>query len=492
MTRRGAPCPSGSETAQAVGVTLASLPGGSAATLAITGGIAVSLWLALLAILAAASRTRQPTPAPAAMELGGPESPAVANFLANSCKVSRAALPATLLDLAARKVISLERVAPEQYIVRLGAAPPTQLTPYERRVYDHVRSVAVDGEVPCEALTTGPDEQSKAWWEGFEKQVVAEARDRGLARSRWAPGVLALLGVAALAPAGLLTAAAAVAVNNSNVAHGTASSQRHGGAAALLVPLLVWLVLMAIAYSLRAERETTAGEAAAARWLGLQEYLQRDPAFAEQPPTAVAIWDRFLAYGAALGVAAGAVRPVALGSESAHEAWSSYGGRWRVVRIRYPRWIPPAWGQAPAGAAAKALVLLVVAVLAGGGIGRTLVHALSSVAGDLSANGLGAIEVVGLFVFGFMALVIAGAMARAVLVLGFAISDLFGRRDVEGRVLRVRKGQGTYLAVDDGTRSQIRAWLVDSGTNGASQGALVRATISPHLAHVYKLEEVAE
>lgn len=468
-------------------MTLASLPGGEAATLAVWGGIALVLWLALLASLAAATRTRTPAPTSAGLELGGPESPAVANFLTNSCRVTRAALPATLIDLAARKVISIERVAPDRYVVRLVTLPPRDLSAYEGLVYDHIRAVAVDREVPCEALTTGPDEQSKAWWEAFEKQAVSEARVEGLARSRWAGGVLALIGIAALPPAGLLTAATAIAINSTK--HTTASSPRNGGDVAFFLLVVMWLVLMAVVYSLRAERETPAGQAAASRWLGLQEYLHHDPAFADQPPTAVAVWDRFLAYGAALGVAAGAVRPVALGNESTNEAWSSYGGRWRVVRIHYPRWIPPAWGQAPGAAAFKALILLAVAIMGGAGVGRTIGKALSSFANQLSANGLDVLVVVGLIVFGIMGAVLLGAVARALLVLGFALSDLFGRRQVEGRVLRVR---GTYLAIDDGTGPEIRAWLVSGGTNGVTQGSLVRATISPHLGHVYKLEKLPE
>src|SRR5205807_2179091 len=86
----------------------------------------------------------------------------------------------------------------------------------------------------------------------------------------------------------------------------------------------------------------------------------------------------YLAYGAAMGVAAGAVRALPLGSESEREAWSAYGGRWHVVRVRYPARFPPGWGRHPVAATARALATLAVAVfvvtrlgpaLAGAGFG---------------------------------------------------------------------------------------------------------------------------
>src|SRR6185312_8800494 len=36
------------------------------------------------------------------------------------------------------------------------------------------------------------------------------------------------------------------------------------------------------------------------------------------------------------------------GEEDDHLAWSAHGGRWRRVRVRYPRAIPPGWGRHPA------------------------------------------------------------------------------------------------------------------------------------------------
>src|SRR2546423_13916449 len=115
------------------------------------------------------------------MDVPGDEPPAVAAFLVNAWKVPRAAVPATLIDLAARRLLWIEEVGPDDFNVRLRNAQLPSLTDYERRVYDHVRQLAdAHGVVPCGALTTGASNQSRAWWNGFRKEVRTDARRRGL------------------------------------------------------------------------------------------------------------------------------------------------------------------------------------------------------------------------------------------------------------------------------------------------------------------------
>ncbi len=208
-----------------------------------------------------------------------------------------------------------------------------------------------------------------------------------------------------------------------------------------------------------------------------------DPLFADQPPAAVAIWDRHVAYGAALGVAHGAVRALALGAESDHVAWSPVGGRWRVVRIRYPWLHPPGYGWHPARATLFGLMHLAVAAgLAAASAtlldtndqltqatdtGLRLAAAALAVAAAAGARG------------GWMAY--AGVAHRA-----------GGRRTVEGRVVRcrVRGGEDNrrwYLAVDDGTTDRLRAWRFRKPTE-VRQGATVRAQVGPRTRHVRDLE----
>src|SRR5947209_13769793 len=182
----------------------------------------LAVWLVLLAILAMASRPRLPNAGPAAQDLPGSESPAVVGFLTNRWEVGRETVPATLLDLAARGAVTIDQVAPGRFVCRLKSKVPAGLAPYEEQVLDHVRGLASGGVVPCEALTTGPEAQSKGWWDRFQKAVVADARGQGLSRSRWGKPALVALGIGALAPA--LLAAAAIVIAPSNLSSSSPSS----------------------------------------------------------------------------------------------------------------------------------------------------------------------------------------------------------------------------------------------------------------------------
>ncbi len=134
------------------------------------------------------------------------------------------------------------------------------------------------------------------------------------------------------------------------------------GSQAGIVCVVAVFALVGFDVSLHSQRETPAGLAAASRWLGVREKLNEDEVFATLPPIAVGFWRRHLAYGAALGVAPGAVRPIPMGAESDSRAWSSYGGRWRAVEIVYPQRLPLGWGMHPLLAAARGTVIGAISV----------------------------------------------------------------------------------------------------------------------------------
>ena len=470
--------------------------GQRAAGLALAAAVALAVWLAVLAVLALRTRPVLPPAASASSEFGGTEPPAVVSLLVNRWELGREAVPATLLDLVARGALGIDQIAPGRYIVRLpasGAVPPG-LTDYEHQVWAHVRSLASDAGlggpnvavVPAEALTTGPDLQSEGWWKSFQKAVVADARERGLSRGRWSRWMLVALGVVAVVPAVLAAAAFVAAPTDSSSSSSSSSAEDDDGVGGVLsLAAVAWGGLMAIPFGLRQERDTPDGRAAAARWLGLRNYLDADEAFDESPPTAVAIWDRYLAYGAAMGVAAGAVRALPLGSESDNEAWSSYGGGWHVVRVCYPRRFPPGWGQRPVVAALKAVAVL-------GGAAFVLIQLgppVADLVGDVldEADGwppwaIGVAAVVAAFLAAAALFVV-----RAAVMLGFAVSDLFATREVEGMVVRLR---GHHLAVDDGRAHKVRAWLVTQPVRlgAAARDTIVRVTVTPRLGYVVRVE----
>jgi hypothetical protein len=457
------------------------------------GGAVV--WALLLAAVAFATRSRNVRPGPPTLDLGGPEPPAVVSLITDDWRLGHEAVPATLLDLAARKLLAIDQVG-DRTLVRVRPDSDrareliAELEPYERLVLDHVTAHATDGVVPAEALTTGPEEESRGWWKSFRKAVERDARRRGLSRKRWAAGVRLVLTVAAI------TVAVLVGVASTTLADDPDDPDDDPIGRALAFSAITAGALIAAAEALNGERDTPAGREAAARWLGLREMLAEDPLFAEHPPAGVAIWDRLLAHGAAMGVAHGAVRALPLGAESDREAWSSVGGHWRVVRIRYPRFVPPGWGRHPGLVAALGVGQLGLAVLALP-VATAAADALRDLVTDFSADdtvpagfGVGVGIILGFVVAAATVLAVRGGwMAFA------GGADLLSqRRPVEGRALRVRRRGDDehprwYVAVDDGTTPRIKAWRTAPG--GVSQGSTVQADVTRWLAHVRNLEVLA-
>lgn len=447
--------------------------------LAAVTAVAVAAWLLLLGVLAAATRPRRPDAAPPAMDVPGEEPPAIVNLLVNGWRSTPAAVPATLLDLAARGHLDIEPAGDGDCTCRLRRPRSGRpLEPYEEMVLRHVRSLATGGVVPCAALGTGPQEASARWWGAFRKAVASDAAARGLARPRWSARARGVLSVAAAVPA-IPAGALAAALRE--------PGEAVDPAAVVGVGALVWAALNAVVSALRTQRDTDAGLAAASRWLGLRRFLASHETFASVPPAAVAVWERYLAYGAAMGVAAAAVRALPLGSESDRWAWSSYGGSWREVRIRYPDARLLGWGRRP-----RTVLLEAVVVLAfGGWIALSILPSIVGALWDATTAAAGPAWVTALFVavFGTFAAGITGALARSAVMLVLALRDLGARVEVTGRVLRVR---GEYVAVDDGRGDEVRAWVAPAPVRaaGVTQGALVRATLTPNLRHVERLEPV--
>ena len=338
--------------------------------LVVAAAAGTGLWLLIVGAVRVRRQPREPADLEPTLELG-PEPPALAGFLAGNFKVRRDAVPATLLDFCARGLAEIKRVDVNTYACELGDAPVENLTPYELRVWEHLRKRVRGGVVPAQALTTGPRDESKRWWRGFVNEVVDEAQERGLSRDLW-PKRLALL-------VGVLAAVAALLLG---LAYGEKAFYAY-----VIAPVVV---IGHVLYG-RRQRDTAAGLEAAARWRAVQAKLAEDPVFAEQPPHAVALWERLLAYGAALGVAPAAVRPIPMGSEPENRAWSTYGGRWHQVDVRYRH--GPQWGQHPGWALLARLVLPAVALFFLAIAGPVLWDALDDADGAARLILIGAIAV---------------------------------------------------------------------------------------------------
>jgi hypothetical protein len=417
--------------------------------LALAALVTGAVWLAAAGLVLLARRPPEPPVGPKTLELG-PEPPAVANFLVNGFRVTDDAVPATLIDLAARNVVDVEQRGPGAFYIRLRPEIGESLNAYEQRVLDHLVAHARDGVVPTAALTTGPAGESTRWRRRFSNEVVADAKRRGLSEDALGGSVFTLLTGAALIPAVLTWAAwefqPGLAVPFGGIA------------------LLAWI------RARHPQRETPAGLAAASRWLGVRAQLAENEVFPTHSPLTVELWDRLLSYGAALGVASGASGPLPMGTESDTEAWSAYGGRWRRVRISYPRLWPPAWGADPLVALAVGLAVFVASGLVLYVLGPSLVDvgALASIPLLIACGGV---------ILGAALVVMAGADWRTSV-------------EVTGPILRLREFGGDdqrrhYIAVDDGTSDMIRAWRVSRARyEGLRQGEVITARLTRNLSCV--------
>lgn len=418
--------------------------------LALWTGAAALAWLLAAGLTYLRLRPCEPPVGAKTLELG-PESPAVANFLVNSFRVGRQAAPATLLDLAARDVLEVEQRGQGVLYVRLRPTREMALTAYEERVLDHVRRRVSNGVLPAQALTTGPSEESRGWWRGFEREVVADAKERGLSRDALTRRLFGALWAASLipaVPAGML-------------------GEFETGAGVMFgaLMLLSWI------FARHPQRETARGLEAAGRWRGVRAALAENEQFGSHSPFTIELWDRLLAYGAALGVARAAAGPLAMGTESDTRAWTAHGGRWREVRVAYPRLWPLAWGRHPlAAAAVGAGVALGPSFLVQAGLFRALID-------------IGGVAI--LFAVGLCAVITAG-----VVVVAIGLADVSATREISGPVLRLRvfgdeNHRRLYMAIDDGASSRIRALRVRPELYAQlSQGETVTAQVTPRLRYV--------
>jgi hypothetical protein len=414
--------------------------------LAVAAAAASVVWLAAAAIVFVARRPPEPPVGARTLDLG-PEPPAVANLLVNDWRVTDDAVPATLIDLAARNVVDVEQRGPGVFYVRLRPVTEEPLNAYEQRVLDHLRARASDGVVPAEALTTGPGQESRRWRHRFANEVVADAQARGLSQDALGSPVFTVLLVAATIPAALVWALWDLEVG-ALVLVGTGA-------------VLTWI------RARHPQRETPEGFAAASRWLGVRAELAENEVFRTHSPLTVELWDRLLAYGAALGIASGASEPLPMGTESDTDAWSAHGARWRPVRVSYPRLWPPGWGLDP--------LIAIVAGLGTAVVGALVLYWFGPVLFDAGIGGA------------LLLVVPCAAVLVGISLAVMAYADLRSSVEVTGPILRLRafgdeKRRRHYVAVDDGESRTIRAWKVNPRHYvGLTQGESITAGITPNL-----------
>ncbi len=171
-------------------------------------------------------------------------------------------------------------------------------------------------------------------------------------------------------------------------------------------------------------------------------------------------------------------------------AWSRYTGTWRQIRIDYPTRF--GYGGWPLGVFAGGLAR----ALFWGSITFVLLPVVASVSWDLMRDELSrettdtfAIEAAFVLVFVGIALIPLINLINGLIRLFLGGSDLISRpRTVEGIVVKLHEGK---VAVDNGHAEEVRAWQPNPASPHLSLGSRIRATMSPHLAHVTSVEVIA-
>jgi hypothetical protein len=374
-------------------------------------------WLVSLVV-----RPRVVKPAPPTPELLPDPPPAVVNYLVHGCRTDVHAADATLVDLAARRYIELFQPGtdPEQILIRVRDRTPGGLAAYEKRVLDRVVEAAgPDGAVSLAELSARYADDGFLWSAQFAKEVAADAKERELA-AEGPDGLQVLLifvgtllaGITALIPVRLVDAVMDPGLDEIAVA---------GWITVLLMLVLGFglfiacIAIISIWYSV--PRRTAAGKAATAHWLGVAAWLRAHESFADLPTASVAVWDRYLAYGTALGTnpVVSDVVDLAVGDRAV--LWSTYTGTRREIRVDHP------WRGRVAGYPPRSGIVMygVLAVVVGAGTW----YALARWSGDLPPLAVAGIGLVGAAVTGwglYLAVRCVVDLLRPVTVTGLVLS----------------------------------------------------------------------
>ena len=444
------------------------------------------------------------------------ETPALVDLLTGGFDVDDDAVPATVVDLATRRYLDIDELGGEVTLrPRRESAPSREeLTPYERRVLTHVEQHALDGVTPAMVLTTGPEGVSERWFKSFTREVNQHGQSLGLCRRRFDIKHLAIAWAIVIGGGGPGWLVAQTGPRTSDPAGWGTVGNLMVGLSFLLSVALAWMAI-SISKSSR-QTDTPAGRLAATHWMGVRDHMRSVGDFEDKPAASVAIWDRYLAYATAMGLAPAVERQLPFETEHDRKVWSRANGQWRRVRVRYQAFVP-GWGESPWGVMFAGLVQTAITGL--------LAYAALLVSRDeFDLTSLTDDQRQWVSLSAFVVAVLASAVcAFAVLKVLLGVSDLFSRHTIEGEVVRARmlkaghrlpkavqwaiysgndqSGQRRdwrrrtryHVAIDDGTDDSIVAFVVRPNLyRQVPQGARVRAVVSSRLGYVREIETTAQ
>ena len=436
---------------------------------------------------------------PAPPDDGELEPPAVVALLTNGYDVPRSAVTATALDLAARGWIRLSTSDGELVVVTRGAAAAgDSLRPFEQQVLNHLAARAFNDVTSAGTLAASHHRLDRRWWVRFRRSVADTARELGLSTTRYTPVELAP--VAACAAIGVIALWMSIR-NGTEIAISESWQSRTLWFVTLVVlGLLAWKTVERVIGS--AQSPTDVGVERTARWMGhrrrLRERIPEHASVLASPTQQVA-----LAHAAVMGVSEHVLDQLPAAPEDHRRAWSEAGGTPHVVGVRYP--VRPGYGQHPMRVGIAGLVLFFVFRWLQGFFervadGEALESWLERIPGQIDL-----IETIA----SVIAVLCWLPILWAVWAMIAGAVDSVATRERVGSVVRARRPTevvhpllatvvkpfaerdrfSTYLAVDDGRRPLVTAWLANE-RSAAPQGAQARVRATPLLGYVRSSEPI--
>jgi hypothetical protein len=212
------------------------------------------------------------------------DDPAVVAVLDGEGRPAKEAVAGTILAIAHRKELEIQQYG-NKVVVKVPLTTTAQ-NPSEQLVLDALREAATDGVVEGPPVVP----TSHRWWRGFRRDAVKRARHKGFV-TRWLP----------LAPLSGAIVTTAVGI-------GIFFLDQPGVYAAIVIgtEMIAWAVSFVSGYTL-----TNKGWRQRALWRSFARYIDRQGKLDKDVgPAGVVVWGPYLVYGAALGEARGASKPL--------------------------------------------------------------------------------------------------------------------------------------------------------------------------------------
>ena len=436
---------------------------------------------------------------PGTIEPGTIEPPAVVALLTNGYDAPNTAVTATALDLAARGWIRLTTIDGELAIVtRTNAGAGDSLLPFEQQVLNHLASRAFNDVISAGTLAISQQRLDRRWWLRFRRSVSAHASALGLSVRRYTP--LELVPPGALAVIAIVASWVAARGGEETAISDSWRSRAVWVVTVVAAGALAWATAWRALGA--AQRPTDLGRRRTGAWMGYRGRLRaRIPAHANvlAPPAQ----QTALAHACVMGVATQVLDQLPVAPEDHRAAWSEAGGTPHVVRVRYP--IRPGYGQHPAKIGVAGLIVLLLA--------RWLRGFLERVGDEEALTSLldripGQIDLV-TTIADILAVICWIPILWGAWAVIAGVVDSVATRERIGAVVRARRpGEvlppllatvvkpfaerdrfSTYLAVDDGRRRSVSAWLANE-RSAAPQGAQARVRATPLLGYVRSSEPI--